>query len=266
MLIDLQLSAATMPWPDLRDGVLAAEDAGFDTAWTFDHLSGAVLGGDTMLECWTLTGALAARTERIGLGTLVANVANRPPGVLAAAAASAQLISGGRFRLGLGAGTSPASQWAAEQRALDMPVRSPMADRHGALVDALDLFDELWRADRHERFAGFARPEPRPPIVLGVNSVALARIAGHRCDGVNVRRSHPDAERFLAAAADARSARADCRGPWDASVWARWDEALLHPDHPDRLRWASLGVGRLILTALEPLAAARVAAAASHLR
>ena len=141
-----------------------------------------------------------------------------------------------------------------------------MAARHAALEAALDLFDQLWRADRHERFAGFARPEPRPPIVLGVNSVALARIAGRRCDGVNVRRSHPQAEGFLAAAADARSARTERNGPWDVSVWARWDEALLRADHPDRLRWASLGVGRLILTALEPLPAARVAAAARFLR
>ena len=263
MLIDLQLSAATMPWAQIRDGVRAAEEAGFDTAWTFDHLSGAVLGGHTMLECWALTGALAACTERIGLGTLVANVANRPAGVLATAAASVQLISGGRFRLGLGAGTSPRSQWAVEQRALDMPVRPTLAARHQALDDALDLFDQLWRVDRDERFAGFPVPEPRPPVLLGVNSEPLARIAGRRCDGVNVRRSHPDLAALLEAAGRAHEGRS---GPWDVSVWARWDADLLRPDHPDRVRWEALGITRLILTALEPLAPAELAAAAVHLR
>ena len=71
----------------MRDAVLAAEAAGYGIAWTLDHIAGQMMGGDSMLECCTLTGALAATTSSIGIGTLVANVWNRPCGVLAAAAA-----------------------------------------------------------------------------------------------------------------------------------------------------------------------------------
>jgi alkanesulfonate monooxygenase SsuD/methylene tetrahydromethanopterin reductase-like flavin-dependent oxidoreductase (luciferase family) len=110
MEIDIQLSPAVEPWPDLRDGILRAEEAGFGAAWVFDHFAGAMLGGTTMLECFTLLGAMAASTERIGLGSLVVNMANRNPGVLAMCAASVQHIAGGRFTLGLGAGTSPTSR------------------------------------------------------------------------------------------------------------------------------------------------------------
>ena len=262
MKVDLQLSAATMTWGQIRDGAAAADEAGFDTFWTFDHLDGRVLNGHTMIECWTLMGALAAVTSRVGLGTLVVNVANRPAGVMATAAASVQAVSGGRLRLGLGAGASPVSQWAAEQRAVGMTLRPTLAGRHEALTDALDLLDAMWRPDRDERFAGFPLPVPRPPVVLGVNSDALARVAGRRCDGVNVRGNHPDAQRFLAVANEAREGRT---GPWDASVWTHWDPALVRPDHPERVRWAARGVTRLILTSLQPLAAADIATAAAQL-
>ena len=107
MILDVQFNSATTPWPEIRDAVLAAEAPGYGVAWVVDHVAGQVMGGDSMLECCTLVGALAATTFTIGVGTLVANVWNRPLGVLAAAAATAQQIAGGRFWLGIGAGASP---------------------------------------------------------------------------------------------------------------------------------------------------------------
>ena len=69
MIIDIQFSPAVDTWPVVRDGVLLAEACGFDTAWVFDHFAGSVLaGGTTMIECFTLLGALSAATTRIGLG------------------------------------------------------------------------------------------------------------------------------------------------------------------------------------------------------
>lgn len=263
MLVDLQLNPATTSWPALRDGVKAADaTGGFDSVWAFDHLSGGSLRGDTMLECFTLVGALAAFTQRVGLGTMVANVANRSPGVLAAAASSAQVISDGRFRLGIGAGAAPASRWAAEHRAMGMPLRPTMAGRHVALTEALDLLDELWRADRAARYDGFARPDPRPPVVVGVNSVALARIAGRRTDGINLAAGHAAFDELIDVANEARDGRP---GPWEVSVWASWDEDLLRADHPARRRWADRGVSRLILMPAQPLAVATIEAAAARL-
>lgn len=271
MLIDLQLSPGTMAWSAILEGSQAAEEAGFSALWAFDHLDGSLLRGHTMLECWSLMGAVAASTRTIGVGTLVANIASRPPGVLAAAAASVQAISGGRLRLGLGAGTSPRSPFASEQRAMNMPVKDRLAERHTALVDVLDLLDTLWSPDRDPVYAGFARPEVRPPVLVGVNSAALATIAGQRCDGVNVRRSDPDRAEWLRAARAAHAARPTGRSggvdaPFEATMWTLWNPDLLDADHPDRRAWAALGIDRLILTALEPLAAATIAAASRYLR
>jgi alkanesulfonate monooxygenase SsuD/methylene tetrahydromethanopterin reductase-like flavin-dependent oxidoreductase (luciferase family) len=82
-----------------------AEELGFDSAWVMDHLfietpQGRVSGHDPMV----LLGYAAARTSRIGLGTLVACTAFRQAGQLAREAAALADASGGRFILGLGAG------------------------------------------------------------------------------------------------------------------------------------------------------------------
>ncbi len=110
-------------------------------------------------------------TSTIGLGTLVANVANRHPAVLAAAASSVQRISGGRLILGLGAGTAPNSKWSGEHVASRHSVHADIAERHLAVEEQV----------RHIR----APPEPMP-IIFGVNSVRLAVLAGQLADGINV--------------------------------------------------------------------------------
>lgn len=266
MRIDLQLSPGAHDWPALRGAALAAEAAGFSTFWTYDHLSGTSLRGDGMLECFTLLGALAASTRTIGLGSMVANVFNRPPGVLMTAAASVQSISHGRFVLGLGGGAAPGSPWAREHEVLDIALLPTQAERMGRVADVVDLLDAVWRADRDDRYAGFARPDPRPPIIVGVNSAtALAEMAGRRADGVNVAGASAKAEALLAAAHRAR-ATAGRTGSWDASVWAFWRDELLDPAHPDRQRWAAWGVTRLVLVGLEPLADGAVERAARWLR
>jgi alkanesulfonate monooxygenase SsuD/methylene tetrahydromethanopterin reductase-like flavin-dependent oxidoreductase (luciferase family) len=252
MHIDIQLSPAVEEWPALRDGVLLAEERGFDTTWVFDHFDGAMLFGTTMLECFSLLGALAACTERIRLGSLVVNVANRRPGVTAQSAASIQMLSSGRFTLGLGAGAAPGTRWSAEHAALHIDLHAKMAERHRRVEDTLDEIHRLWRPDRSPELATFALPAPPPPVVLGVNSVALAELAGRRCDGINVSGNHERIGELLSAAHAAREAAGRSALPWDCSVWTMWDDALFDPDHPDRRRWASLGVTRLILVFLTP--------------
>jgi alkanesulfonate monooxygenase SsuD/methylene tetrahydromethanopterin reductase-like flavin-dependent oxidoreductase (luciferase family) len=234
--------------------VLLAEARGFDTTWVFDHFAGDVLQGTTMIECFTLLGALAAATTRIRLGSLVVNIVNRNPGVMALSAASVQAVSGGRFTLGLGAGAAPDTAWSAEHRVLGLDIEPTVALRHQRLQRGLDEIDRLWATDRPAEFASFPRAEPRPPVILGVNSVALAAIAGARCDGMNARASHPDLAALIDAARRARQQRAVPAGapPFDVSVWTMWDDALANPDHPDRVRWQQMGVDRLVLVWLQP--------------
>ena len=83
----------------------AAEEAGFDSVWVMDHFFQLPpLGGpdQPMLEAYTLLGALAARTHRVQLGTLVTGVTYRNPGILAKIVTTLDVISRGRAILGIG--------------------------------------------------------------------------------------------------------------------------------------------------------------------
>jgi probable F420-dependent oxidoreductase len=84
----------------------AAEATGFDSIWLGDHLlyREEDEGERGPWEAWTMLAALAAVTERVELGPLVACVAFHPPGLIAKMAATVAEVSGGRFVLGLGAG------------------------------------------------------------------------------------------------------------------------------------------------------------------
>lgn len=260
VIIDVQLSQANSTWAQYLEGVIAAQEAGFATVWVLDHLSGVSFDGSTMLECFTVLGAMAAATTTIGLGSLVVNAANRHPGMLATAAATVQSISGGRFVLGLGAGTSPTSRFAREQDVLGIAVAPRLADRHRHLADTLDLLDEMWSPARDsEKWQGFALPDPAPPVILGVNSTRLATIAGQRTNGVNVRAHNADRREVIAAAHDGRSGNPR---PWTTSVWCSWDDALLDPSHPLRVELEADGVDRLILSWFAPVDANVIASAA----
>lgn len=255
MIVDVQFNPGTNEWPRLRDAVLAAESAGFGAVWVFDHLAGRTLRGTTMLEAFTLLGALAAATTSIPLGTLVANVCNREPGVLAVAAASVQAISGRPMFLGLGAGSSPTSRWAAEQLAVGAPLASTMAARHTRVEQTIDLLDAMWSGDRDARFDTFPLPHPRPTVLVGVNSVALAELAGRRTDGINVPWTHPRRAELLAAADAHVGAR-----PWWRTAWAPWDDRLLDPGHAERVDMERCGLDRLVLSNLSPLDPEHIAA------
>ena len=157
--IDVQFNPAAAPWPLFRDATLAAEAAGFGAVWVLDHLAGVSMQGSGMLECFTCLGALATTTTTIGLGTLVANVWNREPGVLAVAAASVCEIADRPILLGLGAGTSPTSKYAAEQHAVGATIAATLAERHARV-------GVVARSDRHDvrsRPAGAVRDVPTPP-------------------------------------------------------------------------------------------------------
>jgi alkanesulfonate monooxygenase SsuD/methylene tetrahydromethanopterin reductase-like flavin-dependent oxidoreductase (luciferase family) len=227
--IDIQYSPGTNDWPALRDAVLRAEADGYDTTWVFDHFDGQMVQGDRpMLECFTLLGALAAATTTIGLGTLVANVANRHPAVLAAAASSVQRISGGRFTLGLGAGTAPGSKWSGEHVVRGIPLQAGIDDRHLAVIEQIAAIRDL--------------PEEMN-VIVGVNSVRLATVAGTFADGINVRMSNDRAAEFVKAAREAAANR-----PFEISGWSFGDV------EGARARAEELELDRLVITVLEPVA------------
>jgi alkanesulfonate monooxygenase SsuD/methylene tetrahydromethanopterin reductase-like flavin-dependent oxidoreductase (luciferase family) len=244
VIFDVQFNSATTPWPEMRDAVLAAEDAGFGVAWVLDHLAGQVMKGPSMQECFTLTGALAASTSSIGIGTLVANVWNRPLAVLADAAATAQQISGGRFWLGIGAGASPTSYFGAEHAAVGISLDPSLAARHERVLDFLALARAMWDKGEYNGVTGFPVPSPPVPIIVGVNSVSLAKLAAVHTDGINLRSSHPRLDEIIEAAREIRPASSP---PLLVTTWVEYSDALLDPDSSERQRFDRLGIDRLIV-------------------
>lgn len=86
-------------------------------------------------------------------------------------------------------------------------------------------------------------------MLLGVSSVALARIAGARCDAVNVRLEHPRIGEFFEAARAARTQSVRVGTPLVLNAWTAMTEASLDPDGEAQARIADLGGDGLILVA-----------------
>jgi alkanesulfonate monooxygenase SsuD/methylene tetrahydromethanopterin reductase-like flavin-dependent oxidoreductase (luciferase family) len=118
MKVGIKLNAPIreVRWKDIREMALAAEAAGFDSLWSEDHQWGPRRGGDPW-EVWSVLAALAAITERVDLGPIVASTNFHSPVILARKAAAVQEISGGRLIFGVGAGSL-----LAEYPALGLPI------------------------------------------------------------------------------------------------------------------------------------------------
>ena len=139
------------------------------------------------VDTWTLLSVIAATTSRIGLFPDVANLPLRPPAVLAKAAASIDVLSGGRFELGLGAG----GFWDAIE-AYGGPRRSPGGALE-ALAEAVEVIRKVWSGDRNLRFEGqhyrlrgaHSGPVPAHPIGiwLGVTGPRALKLTGQVADG-----------------------------------------------------------------------------------
>jgi alkanesulfonate monooxygenase SsuD/methylene tetrahydromethanopterin reductase-like flavin-dependent oxidoreductase (luciferase family) len=201
--VDLLFDPFGGRWEDLRDAATAAEEAGFDGIWLYDHLAGSAHRAPHVLECWTVLSALAAAVPQLTIGPLVLNVANRDAGTLAVMAATLQEVSGGRLLLGIGAGGGRVTPYADEQRALGRPVGDD-ATRRAALESAIATLREVWTGSAGG-VDGFLRPVPPPPVIVGGFGPKMAALAGRLGDGINVPPG-PSLPRLLDVARDARAA------------------------------------------------------------
>jgi F420-dependent oxidoreductase-like protein len=148
----------------VADLATAAEDAGFHSVWVMDHFFQLPpLGGpdQPMLEAYTLLGALAARTQRVQLGTLVTGVTYRNPGILAKIVTTLDVISRGRAILGIGG-----AWYDLEHHGLGVEypadgIRLDMLEEAVQVCRAMFAGDDVSFAGQHYRI-DHARNLPRP--------------------------------------------------------------------------------------------------------
>jgi alkanesulfonate monooxygenase SsuD/methylene tetrahydromethanopterin reductase-like flavin-dependent oxidoreductase (luciferase family) len=137
----------------------AAEAAELEGLFRSDHYR-SILRGDPAgaLDAWAILAALAARTERIRLGTLVSPVTFRHVSVLAKAVTTVDHISGGRVELGIGAGWFEAEHISYGFPFLTNRERLDELDRQLAEIHRQWQADDVW-----------PRPfqQPRPPVIVG---------------------------------------------------------------------------------------------------
>jgi F420-dependent oxidoreductase-like protein len=125
----------------LSDIAAAAEEAGFTSLWVMDHfLQIPVVGRhwEEMLDSYTTLAFLAARTERLRLGTMVTGVTYRNIAHLAKIVATLDVLSGGRASCGIGAAWFEREHKAYGWRFPDR------AERYAMLEDALQLLPLMW--------------------------------------------------------------------------------------------------------------------------
>jgi len=179
-----------VPWPEYIDLARRAESAGYDSIWVGDHLVYDLPDGSTRgpYEAWATLAAIAAATERVEIGPLVASTGFHAPAMLAKQAATVDAISQGRLILGLGAGWNRR-----EFNAFGFPYDRRVS-RFG---EALGIIAPLLREGRttfHGQYYDVddcvLDPRPvragGPPIMLGSNSPRMLSIGLPVVDSWNV--------------------------------------------------------------------------------
>ena len=156
-------------WPELRAIARTAEASGYDSIWVGDHM---LYRGDARPErgpwdAWSMLAALAASTERVRLGPLVASTAFHPPGLVARMAAAIDEVSAGRFTLGVGTGWNEA-----EFRAFGIAFENKVA----RFEEAFTIIRRLLAGERVSFDGRFyrvddalllPRPKRRVPLLVG---------------------------------------------------------------------------------------------------
>src|SRR5215217_6428599 len=164
---ELEFGASVAPLADPPDFVsqvaVAADRSGLALVGIQDHPYQR-----RFLDTWTLISTLVPVTKQVRFFPDVASLPLRPPAMLAKAAASLDVLSGGRVEVGLGAGAF----WEAIE-AMGGPRRSPK-ESVDALEEAIAILRAFWDGERSVRFegehyrVGGARPGPPPAHRIGI--------------------------------------------------------------------------------------------------
>lgn len=200
----------------------AAEAAGLDGVFVFDHLFRRAADGSRRpaLEGTVLLGAIAAETEQVAVGTLVARATLRPAATLAAALDTAHRVSGGRLVAGFGSGDAESRE---ENESFGLPF-GRTEDRVGALREAV-----VTARDR-----GY-------PVWVGGSAPPVRAVAAEEADGWNRWGGTPGVFARQGAGVSARATRPGFALSWGGLVVTGADDAAAEE------KAAHLGAGPAVL-------------------
>jgi alkanesulfonate monooxygenase SsuD/methylene tetrahydromethanopterin reductase-like flavin-dependent oxidoreductase (luciferase family) len=176
-----------LPWEDLREMSLAAEETGLDSIWGADHLIFRSHGTSSGIhECWTILTAVAAITRRVEIGPMVLALPFRNPALVAKMATALDEVSAGRLVLGLGCGWHEP-----EFDAFDFP----FDHRVGRFEEGLAVVLPLLRSGRvkvegrwHRADTELLPPGPRPngpTILIAGKRPRMLRLVARHADAWN---------------------------------------------------------------------------------
>jgi alkanesulfonate monooxygenase SsuD/methylene tetrahydromethanopterin reductase-like flavin-dependent oxidoreductase (luciferase family) len=183
---DSFVDGSTVRWKQIRDMAIQAEAIGFATVWTADELLWRPQAKPPQgwWECVAITGAVAAATSTIKVGTWILSALHHNPGIMAKAVETLDEISGGRFVFGLGAGHA-----GSQGHTFGLPEDRTV----GRFEEALEIIVPLLRsghADFEGRFHAARDLEQRPvgprpgkiPIMIGAKGPRMLRLAARHAD------------------------------------------------------------------------------------
>lgn len=215
-----------------------AEEAGFDFAAISDHFFPWIEEQGHAPLAWSVLGAVAQATERLGLMTAVTCPTMRyHPAIIAQGAATLALLSGDRFTLGLGSGERLNEHVTGE----GWP---GIVERRARLAEAIDIIQGLlagtlstYRGNhvRLDQARLFDRPQRKPPVAIAAGGPAAARLAATKADALVATEPRADLIEAYTAAGGA--------GPRYAEValcWAEREEEARQTAHR-YFRWALTG-------------------------
>ena len=238
LMIEGQEDVTWEDWVALAD---ACERSGIETLFRSDHYLSVMGEGERgALDAWAVINALAARTTKLRLGTMVSPTSFRHPSVLARLVIAADHVSGGRIDLGMGTGWSEI-----EHTASGFPFLS-MKERMDVLEEQLEIVHDGYFGDgssfsfkgEHYELEGLtARPlpvqKPHPPLIMGgAAGPRAARLAARYADEYNTVAPTLDEIRERKAKIDAACAKAG-REPIPFTIMTPSSVGKDHPDATD---------------------------------
>lgn len=225
-------------WAKAKEVALAAEAAGYDSIWVYDHFHNVPKPAhEAVFECWTTMAALAEATTTVRLGQMVGCAAYRHPSLVAKISSNVDVISGGRLEWGIGAG------WYRNEFAgYGFPFLEPK-DRIGMLAECVEIVRSMWtepettyegRYYRLERAHCDPKPlqAPHPPVWVGGGGEQLtlrvvARLADRANFGGNPQEWAAKREVLKAHCAAVGRDEAEIEATWSPDLLVRETEAEL---------------------------------------